>query len=149
MRARVVNLFFVRFIVVAGMMIWGGGVLKAQKIHYAYDDAGNRIKKEVVTIVPVKKEDKEVEKFLTPGELGNDVKLKVSKSGDIINVQIQAIEVTDLYGVEIYNVAGYKVFEGKYGEAVFDVEIGGLPKGVYVIRLSAGSKSKIWKIIKE
>ena len=121
----------------------------SQVVKFTYDDAGNRIKREVVTVLEMRQqEESEIPKFIKSMDLETLANVSIDESSNNIHVEFSETETTTI-NTSIYSIAGYKCYEADFKSPVFDVEIGKLPKGAYILVLTIDNRSKAWKIIKE
>ncbi len=121
----------------------------AQKIQFTYDDAGNRIKRELVTIQEVNRQDKKTQRFLTANSLDRDITIETDKSSNLIHINAKGLTLPEEYKIAMYSIAGYLVFESQLTSAGYaEVDISQLPKGVYILVMTNGTESKAWKITK-
>ena len=121
----------------------------SQVVKFTYDDAGNRIKREVVTVLEMRQqEESEIPKFIKSMDLETLANVSIDESSNNIHVEFSETETTTI-NTSIYSIAGYKCYEAVFKSPVFDVEIGKLPKGAYILVLTIDNRSKAWKIIKE
>ena len=133
-------------------MMYAACVSNAQVVKFTYDDAGNRIKREVVTINLLENsldESAEFKQFLKGERLNKNVNVKVDESADIIRVVVSDTEEFSEYEVSLYSVSGMKVICNISMSDFANIEIGGLPKGVYVLVVKEGNKADAWKVLKE
>ena len=121
----------------------------SQVVKFTYDDAGNRIKREVVTVLEMRQqEESEIPKFIKSMDLETLANVSIDESSNNIHVEFSETDTTTI-NTAIYSIAGYKCYEADFKSPVFDVEIGKLPKGAYILVLTIDNRSKAWKIIKE
>ncbi len=124
-------------------------VATARKIQFTYDDAGNRIKRELVTIQEVNKQDKKLQKFLNGNSLDKEITVVTDMSSNIIHVNAKGLTLQEEYKIAMYSIAGYMVLESQLPTSGYtDLDISQLPKGVYVLVVTNGTESKAWKITK-
>ncbi len=121
-----------------------------QKIQFTYDDAGNRIKRELVTIQEVNKQDKRMQRFLTGNSLDRDITVEIDKSSNLIHINAKGLTLQEEYKIAMSSIAGYMVLESQLPKTGYtEVDISQLPKGVYVLVVTNGTESKAWKITKD
>ena len=112
-----------------------------QHIRFTYDDAGNRIRRELVTIQEVNTQDRKMQKFLTG--------INTDKSSNLIHINTKDRKLQGEYRIVMYSIAGYMVLESQLPITGYaEVDISQLPKGVYALVVTNGTESKAWKITK-
>ncbi len=120
-----------------------------QRVQFSYDEAGNRIKRELVSIQEVNRQDKKIQKFLTGNGLDRDITIETDKYSNMIHINAKGLTLQEEYNIAMYSIAGYLVLESQLTSAGYaEVDISHLPKGVYVLVVTNGTESKAWKITK-
>lgn len=120
-----------------------------QHIRFTYDDAGNRIRRELVTIQEVNTQDRKMQKFLTGNNLDSEITINADKSSNLIHINTKDRKLQGEYKIAMYSIAGYMVLESQLPITGYaEVDISQLPKGVYVLVVTNGTESKAWKITK-
>ena len=118
-------------------------------IQFTYDDAGNRIRRELVTIQEVNARDRKMQKFLTDNNLDSEITINTDKSSNLIHINAKDGTLQGEYKIAMYSIAGYMVLESQLPITGYaEVDISHLPKGVYVLVVTNGTESKAWKITK-
>ncbi len=117
-----------------------------QHIRFTYDDAGNRIRRELVTIQEVNTQDRKMQKFLTGNNLDSEITINADKSSNLIHINTKDRKLQGEYKIAMYSIAGYMVLESQLSITGYaEVDISQLPKGVYVLVVTNGTESKAWK----
>lgn len=120
-----------------------------QHIRFTYDDAGNRIRRELVTIQEVNTQDRKMQKFLTGNNLDSEITINADKSSNLIHINTKDRKLQGEYKIAMYSIAGYMVLESQLSITGYaEVDISQLPKGVYALVVTNGTESKAWKITK-
>ena len=120
-----------------------------QHIRFTYDDAGNCIRRELVTIQEVNTQDRKMQKFLTGNNLDSEITINADKSSNLIHINTKDRKLQGEYKIAMYSIAGYMVLESQLSITGYaEVDISQLPKGVYVLVVTNGTESKAWKITK-
>lgn len=120
-----------------------------QHIRFTYDDAGNRIKRELVTIQEVNTQDRKMQKFLTGNNLDSEITINTDKSSNLIHINAKDGTLQGEYKIAMYSIVGYMVLESQLPITGYaEVDISHLPKGVYALVVTNGTESKAWKITK-
>ena len=120
-----------------------------QHIRFTYDDAGNRIRRELVTIQEVNTQDRKMQKFLTGNNLDSEITINADKSSNLIHINTKDRKLQGEYKIAMYSIAGHMVLESQLSITGYaEVDISQLPKGVYVLVVTNGTEPKAWKITK-
>ena len=120
-----------------------------QHNRFTYDDAGNRIRRELVTIQEVNTQDRKMQKFLTGNNLDSEITINTDKSSNLIHINTKDRKLQGEYKIVMYSIAGYMVLESQLPITGYaEVDISQLPKGVYALVVTNGTESKAWKITK-
>ena len=120
-----------------------------QHIRFTYDDDGNLIRRELVTIQEVNTQDRKMQKFLTGNNLDSEITINADKSSNLIHINTKDRKLQGEYKIAMYSIAGYMVLESQLSITGYaEVDISQLPKGVYVLVVTNGTESKAWKITK-
>ena len=82
-----------------------------QHIRFTYDDAGNRIRRELVTIQEVNTRDRKMQKFLTDNNLDSDITINTDKSSNLIHINAKDGTSQGEYKIAMYSIAGYMVLD--------------------------------------
>jgi hypothetical protein len=127
-------------------------------IEYTYDAAGNRTHRDVIYIGEKKDNNKtgQSEKLSWSDKIGehniviypNPVKEKLTvEIGDIDNAAISQ----SLTGarMEIYSASGEWIYEDQKLKSKNTIDFSGMQSGTYMLKITLGGKSSVWKIIKE
>ena len=117
--------------------------IAAQHMQYNYDDAGNRIKKEI---------------DLNPGQLRKKSSLNDQLSGQIIKIypnpttETIKVEVDSLSDqnttIALYDINGRLVLEQAALDLVNEVNLSQFANGKYILRFRNGEEISNWVIIK-
>lgn len=119
---------------------------ECQNIRFSYDDAGNRIKREVIQVEGVNEQDKEMQKFLKGDRIDKNVSVTANKYTDAIHIAIKDENFAGPYDIDIYDIAGYKMLGTKAATCIYDADISHLPDGLYIVVVTYQGKTNAWKI---
>ena len=134
-------------IIVLIMSLLSARTVSAQDIRFTYDDACNRIKREVIQIEQVIDfKDKNLKKFITRQQIDKEISVSADKYTDKIRIGINDDSFDGSMEVEIYSIAGYRMKGTQTEGRVTDIDISNLPKGIYVVILKYKDKSNVYKI---
>ncbi|MDR1090410.1 MAG: T9SS type A sorting domain-containing protein [Prevotella sp.] len=132
-------LFSLLFIVLSGTM-------NAQKIQYAYDAAGNRIKREIVL---TKSASETESSFFTEELAQRTIKIYPNPTEGQLKVEVSDFEDCKSVNLTIVNMQGQVVLRKKMNSATDDLDISGKASGLYVLRINIDGEYSSWKIIKK
>ena len=74
-----------------------------QHIRFTYDDAGNRIRRELVTIQEVNTQDRKMQKFLTGNNLDSEITINADKSSNLIHINTKDRKLQGEYKIAMYS----------------------------------------------
>lgn len=134
------------FFIILTALITGSATGECREIKFTYDEAGNRIKREAITIVEVDTKDKDMNRFMNGNRLTEDITVTPDKNKGTIHIDIKDNGSANSHHVNIYSIAGYMVFDKPTQDRVFDIDISHLPNGIYVLVISSDGKSDAWKL---
>ncbi len=119
---------------------------ECQNIRFSYDEAGNRIKREVIQVEEVNEQDKEMQKFLKGDRIDKNISVTANKFADAIHIDIKDENFAGPYDIDIYDIAGYKMLGTKATTNIYDADISHLPDGIYIVAVTYQGKTNAWKI---
>ncbi len=128
------------------------GEAVAQKITYTYDNAGNRIKREII-ISPKgisRSEDKEPAIQPVSDMLADkDIKIHPNPTTGMLKVEITNYESNDLGNIYVYSINGHVITHSKISSHVTDIDISNSPNGIYLLNIQLNGNSTTWRVIKQ
>lgn len=133
------------------MTLFCGSMLgSAQAVHYSYDAAGNRVRREIVINQQNAPQHNSRSTFYTDN-LADDyrVKLHTSSSSSVIRVEVVSQGECQYGTVTVFNLSGMKVNKVNIEDGSACVDISDSPNGVYIIHIDINGKTTDWKIIKQ
>lgn len=129
--------------------IIGGIYCDAQKVLFAYDEAGNRVKREIFVSSPSKAKGKSMQGGDSYYDMLGDRTVKISQDAyGIIKVSILDFAEGDNCAMDVYTLNGLTIFSGSINESVTIIDISGQPDGVYILRVIVNGNQTTWKINK-
>jgi len=117
-----------------------------QIIRFSYDDSGNRIKREPITVESINAKDKDIQRFLTKERLDGSITVTPDNNQGRVHIDIKDKTLSEPYSISLYAMAGYMVCETTELSDRSDIDISNLPNGLYVLLISRNGKSNAWKI---
>jgi hypothetical protein len=148
------------FILILFSAIIYAGPIKSQtvKVSYDYDKAGNRTKREMVTVTlqsapatgnelkSAKQDEKPVE------DQTGDFRVLVypNPTKGNLDIEVSGGDEQNTYSYSLFNASGAKLLDGNFkGPARQPVAMAGLTNGIYFLKVQYADKTLTFKIIKE
>lgn len=133
-------------------MLFPAFVFAQSKIGYAYDMAGNRIKREIVMSASqamAKKQSFESQDFYSERLREHSVKIYPNPTQGNLKVSISGLETSDKCRLGVYSIQGTQIFAFDVSTDNADVDISNQPNGVYLLQITINGQSTTWKIVKQ
>jgi hypothetical protein len=112
---------------------------------YAYDGAGNRIKREMVTIPPRLADTSKVYQ----STFNNiDVRIYPNPTAGNLAVELSNMEGGSTVLTQIFDMNGKLMTEKTSNGEKTEMDIGSQPQGNYIMRITINKKRKEWTIVK-
>lgn len=129
-------------------------LLKAQnKVAYAYDNAGNRIGREIVMQAQKAKASRQLpgtaRLSLTDMLNEHDIKIYPNPTYGFLKLSIYGLKGTDKCSMSLYTTKGAQIMANDVNKESLEINISNQPAGVYLLRITINNNSTIWKIIKK
>ncbi len=137
----------IRNIISVGFII--GVILSssAQKIGFAYDATGNRIKREIVVSRDLKKSNKTAENDASFYDTLENKTIRITRtSSNTIVVSILNFDSKDVGFVDLCSINGMRVYLQNLPASEINIDMGSLPSGLYILRVRINDNSTTWKI---
>ena len=123
-------------------------MVQAQKVTYAYDAAGNRIKREIVLQTRPVPQSENTEMF---SDLisGKNVHISPNPTKGILKIDIPGKTESDQCELSLYNLEGRLLIKNNVETSHAELDLNLQKNGIYILRLTLNGKNTSWKIIKE
>lgn len=124
--------------------------LLCQNIKYSYDNAGNRVKREIV--LPQRNmPDGHVKAKVPVSEmLGNkNIRIYPNPTSGVLKIEVAGFEDSDKGNLSIFNLSGQQLLNSDIISTFTELDISSSQKGVYILLINLNGESTTWKIIKE
>ncbi|WP_044269397.1 T9SS type A sorting domain-containing protein [Bacteroides timonensis] len=119
------------------------------KIKYTYDNAGNRIKKEIVlsSTRSILSEEDEQAPYIEE-MLNHEIKIYPNPTKGILNIKIAGQNKVNGQ-ISIYNIVGKLIEKTELSDSNQTFDLSAQPNGIYIMQIKIEDKVSSWKIIKE
>ena len=126
------------------------GLNAQNKVQFAYDQAGNRVKRELVITHNARSAKKAASREEAYFEDLGERTVKISSNGSgIIKITVLHMHTEDEGNVEVYSLSGSEVLNLSLSSIETLVDISDKPKGVYILKVTLNGKVTTWKITKK
>lgn len=131
-----------KFLITAALFI-ALGAAGAPRIGYAYDQAGNRVKRELV--IPRQAAPRATE-YTDP--LGDrTVRFSVETDG-VVTVSVEGLVDEDECLIDLFSFTGELLESTRPRTESTDIDLSGHPAGIYVLKVTVNGNATSWKINK-
>lgn len=123
------------------------GILSAQNVTYAYDNAGNRVERSILlrSAPPVSDETVFLEEIL----LEHTVKIYPNPTKGQFAVEIDNLSSDSSGKINLYDTNGKMIRERKVESGRIEFDLSNYATGIYILRISIDGVNTTWKVIKE
>lgn len=120
------------------------------KVEFAYDGSGNRIKREIVLAKTRSMEINGKTEPLSESIGERTINIYPNPTKGELSVSISEIGNNSEAGyVSLFDITGRMIFKSPLKSVKTDLNIESEPNGVYLMRIEIDGKSTTWKIVKE
>ena len=120
------------------------------RVQFAYDQAGNRVKRELVITHNARYAKKAATREEAYFEDLGERTVKISSNGSgIIKITVLHMHTEDEGNVAVYSLGGSEVLNLALSSVETLVDISDKPKGVYILKVTLNGKVTTWKITKK
>ena len=123
------------------------------RIGFAYDAAGNRVKREIVMAVPQAMAKQRAvaagERSFMDAVQGHSVKIVSNAADGILTVSISGLQNADRCSLAVYTYQGVTILTENVTAETATVNIGSQPADVYMLRITLNDHATTWKIVKK
>jgi hypothetical protein len=138
------NLFLLYLLLFAGAIAHG-----QNKVEFAYDAAGNRTSRQIVTI-PAKSAFLTDSVIISEEMVGEKIfRLYPNPTNGVLTMGITHLDVGESVKIMITDMSGRTILKEVQNSANFKIDLSASPKGFYILSVIIDDQRKEWKIIKE
>lgn len=119
------------------------------RISFAYDETGNRVKREIIITQKSRAMEKPEDKDESYYDALGDRMIKIARNGSgVIKVTVINMASDDECYIDVCSIDGMQVFIETHGGAETIIDISNRPDGIYILRVVVNETQTIWKITK-
>ncbi len=121
----------------------------AQSVRYSYDNAGNRIKREIVMKVRSSYEEAATTECFSEMLSEKDIRIYPNPTEGRLKIEIAGYENSDRCIFRIFNTSGQQILSTHATSPWTELDISSRKNGIYILYISLNNKETTWKIIKK
>ncbi|MDE6480223.1 MAG: T9SS type A sorting domain-containing protein [Muribaculaceae bacterium] len=125
--------------------------VSAKKVTYTYDNAGNRIKREIVLSPKGKASQENAHEMQSVSDMMADKNIRIhpNPTTGMLRVEIINYESDDLGNIYVYSINGNTITQSKISSQLTDIDISSSPNGIYLLNIQLNGTSITWRVIKQ
>lgn len=135
------------------LVLWAVLSFAQSRIGFAYDAAGNRVKREIVLAVPQMMANQGAfavgNRSFTDTMQGHSIKILSNAVEEILKISISGLQSTDRCSLAVCTYQGIVLLMEKIRGEVVTINISSQPAGVYLLRITLNNHTTTWKIVKK
>ena len=131
------------------MFALSGFMTYGDTITYAYDNAGNRIKREITLERNIPTEKRLKPEIFSDVVSEKNINISPNPTSGIIKVEIVGYEDSDKCEVSIYSVSGLQMLAKRVSSSTTELDITSCAAGLYILQIRLNDNNTSWKIIKK
>ena len=132
----------------ATLLIWAMPyAASAQSVKYSYDNAGNRIKREIVMKTKSSYEEASTTECFSEMLLEKNIRIYPNPTKGRLKVEIAGYENSDRCILRIFNASGQQILSTHATSSWTELDISSRTNGIYILYISLNNKETTWKII--
>lgn len=124
------------------------GIGYAQNVSFSYDNAGNRIKREIILQRKFVTE-KTTNEYYSEMLSEKIIRIYPNPTDGMLKVKITGLENREQCVFKIFNSLGQLIISKQAASSTTDIDISGKPNGTYILQISLNGEKSAWKIIKQ
>lgn len=118
------------------------------KLRYSYDNAGNRVKREIVVKTKSLPDSSDPE-YYSEMLSDKDIRIYPNPTEGHLKVEIAGWDASDQGNLQLYNAAGQLILNQRMGSSYTELDISSRTNGLYILHITLNGKETSWKIIKK
>ena len=119
-------------------------------MYYYYDDAGNRIQRNIVTLQSAKPDSSDQNKKVFEDDLGNKkVLIYPNPTRGQLQIELIGYDKETKTNLFLYNLSGALLMSKSITNSSEIIDLSIYTVGMYILKIVWGDKTSEWKIIKE
>ncbi len=139
-----------RFVFLSAVLAVFVAMNAQNRVQFAYDQAGNRVKRELVITHNARSAKKAATRDEAYFEDLGERTVKISSNGSgIIKITVLHMNIEDEGNGAVDSLGGSEVLNRSLSSAETLVDISDKPKGVYILKVTLNGKVTTWKITKK
>ncbi len=145
MKTKIIKTFLLIIVILFSFAV------SAQIISFEYDDAGNRILRDVIYLQPQTLTDTTNANYATEHlSILDNTKITISPNPSPGRFKV-LLEGFDLETPKLFlhSINGNMIYKNQDAGALTEIDISKRPNGTYILTLIIGDEKKVWKIIKQ
>lgn len=121
----------------------------AQNVKFSYDNAGNRVKREIVMKTKSPYEEVSTKPECFSEKLSEkEIRIYPNPTKGRLKIEILGYENSDRCILRILNVSGQQILLTHVNSPCTELDISSKANGIYILYISLNNKETTWKIIK-
>lgn len=124
-------------------------IVFAQNVKYTYDNAGNRVKREIVMDTKALQQEEGAMEHYSDILSERTIRIYPNPTSGRLKIEIGGYDNSDQCFFRIFNVSGQQVFSIHATSSWTEVDISSQPNGIYILHISLNDKETTWKIVKK
>lgn len=119
-----------------------------QSVRYAYDNAGNRISREI-SITVAGDEPQERIASVSESLASKEIRIYPNPTDGILSIRIENYENSDDASFVLYDMSGAIVDNCKAEEQTSTIDISNCQSGIYILLIEINGEQSSWRILKK
>lgn len=124
-------------------------VIFAQNVKFTYDNAGNRIMREIVLNTKSLQQEEPTKMYYSDMISERNIRIYPNPTKGRLKVEITGYEDSDQCILRVFNLSGHTILSTQATSSWTELDIGSQINGIYILHISLNNQETIWKIIKQ
>lgn len=118
------------------------------KVRYSYDNAGNRVKREIV-VSTKSVADNSIPEYYSEMLSEKDIRIYPNPTPGHLKVEVAGWDNGDKCTFHIYNSVGQRILSSRATSSYTELDISFCSNGLYILHITLNGKETVWKILKK